>query len=214
MINKKLIISIVAVLALTFVSGVIYYFLSPGQGTLKVNVIPKDTEYSIIKKNYSGDNTLKLNSGEYSITFNRKLFDTKTEKVTISKNKETVLNVILEISKEARVNFDKLSDEEKTILDQYQQNYASYEGERLSETNPVVNKLPYIADAYRIDYGFYNENDPYEVTLEVTIFKEAYKNTNTQLKIKNEALEWLRENGVDTAKVKLRWYTESKDYFK
>lgn len=210
--NKKLFFGIIVFLIVGILALAAYLLFAPGNGALEVFVLPSDAKYTISGKSYEGSQTIKLKSGTYKIKFERNLFISQEVEVKVIKEKQEKVEAVLDLRPDINKIYDTLSPNEKDIVDGFQQQYASYEGDKLVEYNPIVGELPYVADDFRVDYGFYNSQDPYDITLEITIFRESL-NGNNEADIKRSALSWLKENGINTDNAKIKWYRSSKNKF-
>ena len=76
---------------------------------------------------------------------------------------------------------------------------SSVEADKLVEEIPVVKQLPYIEDSFRIDYGLSNDENSDATALYITSDSEEAE---------KKALEWLRNNNVDTEKVEIIFNAE------
>ncbi len=203
--NKKIILllslaAIVFVLALVF----IYIFAFTGKGFADITVYPKDSSFTINQKTYSGDKLIELEKGEYKITFSRKYFKTETVSLKIKRNRTTVMTAELEVdTKNNKASNLPIIDQE--LLQAAGDRLFDQQSSQAVENNKIITKLPYITDSFRVDYTF-DSKKPSEAIYELTLYKKASQQSETQLK--KAVASWFKENGYDLDKLNYKWIIE------
>lgn len=186
MIHKKYIIITVAI----FLGICLLYYLFvvyPRQGKVAVDILTHPESATVtVNKNRGNTGTNYLPAGTYTFKAEQEGWEPEEITVAISEEVSQVALVLTPVSAAAKEQAKNDSLEREGLYGIA----ANTRGLDIRNTHPILNELPYsdTTGPFKIDFGF-NRDDkktPYLVV--------SYSTPNGRI----EAIDWLRENKVDT----------------
>lgn len=180
-IMRKILIILISLVVLAIIVWVGWF----RYGTLEVNANAASIDIKINKKEYKAIKIparFRLKAGEYTIKAGVGNFEEFEDKVSIKAREVSSITVEVEGEEDIRAT------------------------EEFYKKNPLVNLLPTSNNHFKIDY--YQEGTAdikYDVIL-YSVSTPSQPNYLDELKqYKREALDWIKNNGVDPSTLEIRW---------
>lgn len=211
--DKKTMIILAAIVggALLVILLIALFWQPPGTTRVTLTALPEDSTVTLDGKTVS-QGRHDLPKGEHTITASRELFDDVTIQVHTDnlENGQIIYLLPLANSPEA---LQWLRDHPEVQAKREAAGGATSDqnNQRSIANNPIINKLPYEAINFKVDYKSEKNNS---LALVITLFPYSDAVTEpTQYKeqlmdYKAEATAFLKENNVDTTKMPITWLPE------
>jgi len=202
--RRKILLIVGGVIALLiFVASIFSVVDKIGKVELNVAVAPNDAILMVDGKT-TQPGKIYVTKGKHELKASKDHFtdDTKTIETDKIDSKLTIYLIPKPDSTEAQ----KYLDENPSIQQEREHAgdlQATQTQEEISKKFPILTQLPHENPDYKIDYGLSDNNT--KINFVVTLYPYALPGNaavyQQQLKdFKQEALQWLKDNGIDTTK--------------
>lgn len=183
--------------------GINYY--SNHFGTIIIaEMIPGDASVQIDDKKPGKAGRIKTTPGEHTLSVKRKGFQDTTIKVTIAENEKKVVCKLLTPTSEIGFNWMRKHPKDVAKGEGCAGEEIAKQSQKALERTPIIAKLPFIDQLYRIDYGKSEKypNDATATAIYITYYSEAGK---------TQAIEIIKFWGYDPATLEIIYRTPEYD---
>ena len=176
--------------------------------TVSVTVAPSVAAVRIGEREYGAIGTYRMAPGEYEVEVTAEGFKSKSGKLVAKANESVSVQLYLEPENDDS-DWYKTHPEDALIMGEVKNVETVKTLKSLGEQYPILNKLPYTVDYYTRDYS---TRVKFAVSYEITdegflLIVKDYTGGN-----KERALAWISSEGVDTAKVVVKYEDLSSEY--
>jgi len=201
--QKRVLVIVAAVIVGFFVLGWILLggsALTSGQGSITLDVVPKDAKVTIDKGKTVNPGKISLPVGTHTLSISRTGFTTKTITVTIKKAGDDQNQSIALGASSATYSqsWQKGNPYEASLGEGITGSTANEQGQIITDKNPILKSLPYYGPGYSITFGpsqKYPDND-YAVAIIITASDQAAR---------TKALNWITFQGYDPSKLEIMY---------
>ena len=147
---------------------------------------------STIKLNDKGikEGTRKVRPGSYTIKVSHDGFTTGSKSITISKNQNVYVGIVLDPSSLSTNNWFDTHPEDALKGEGITGKSMDQASQELQAKFPIITNLPFIDQEYRIDYGKSKKepDNPQALAIVITYYSESGK---------QQAIDWIRFKGYN-----------------
>lgn len=208
--KRRILLIVGSVLLFLGILALLIYALGPGQKkTIEIFVVPTDSKVTIDGQPVAAGE-IRLRSGTYTFSASRQYFESVTKKINLDDlgpGKKIVYLALYPNSPEGQAYLDSHPDE-LALYERVAGAEFSALQSKILEQYPVTRELPHQTLDYKIDYDITKDR---EIVFLITFYpplalgagSEPYK--EFLLYQKKQALDYLKDNGVNTSKVKITY---------
>lgn len=193
--NRRTIFIALAVIFLMAVVFVVVLFISniPKTATIKVLVAPSTSTLTIGGKKYRTKGDIRIEPGEYEVKIQKDGFISYEGKISVAKGETAKLYECLKA--EEGNDFYTKNTREYELCYTAQETTAEVEQRKLYDSDKIYTILPFHSyeKGFNIDANKAEDGDE-KITIKITLLSCLEKRREG---LKKNALEWLRENGVN-----------------
>lgn len=183
--RKQLITIIILLVALIIIPvSVMFIHSQINSATINVIIAPASSKILLDNKDIISNGEIKTTPGTHTISAEKDGFTTQSTTVEAKKGETTTVTMVLESNSDATANWYSENADDASVIESIVGAEVTAGMEEQLEDSPIVNILPKITTAYRIDYGVCEE-DVFCVSIQ-----SNYNNFSAPI-------SYLKENSID-----------------
>jgi len=171
------------------------------RGKITTEIEPYDATVKIDGKLIKVNKKIYVTPGQHTITAHRADFTDQSQQFTSTKGKATKITIYLNAANDNGLQWIKDHPDVQQMYEGHSSAQYDAQTQKNNEAEPFVQLLPYIAPGFefRIDYGSPDAGQSKPV---------IYVQADTQ-QAKDDALEWIRNQGYDPSTLNIQYTTSS-----